>query len=351
MKIENFEQKSRGALQACFQDLPFVERLSNVTQASEDRADYIFRIETKNTERTIHLLVEAETNGQPRYTRAAVNQLLLAKDEFAGDAYGVFIAPYISPRSGEICKENNVGYVDLAGNCYLSFSNIFIQKEGNPNPYADKQPLKSLFYPKSERILRVLLSSGPREWKVAQLAEASSTSLGLVSNVKQYLEDQEWLTANTIGFRLTKPFALLELWAENYTYQQNEVLEYYSLQDPGEVEARLGKICADLAIRCGLTGFSGGSRYAPAVRYHRVMAYIEDGIEDIASSLELKKVDSGANVIILDPYDEGVFYMSQEKEGDIVVSPIQTYLDLKSIRGRGEEAAQAVMDQAIRKLW
>ncbi|MFO8036079.1 MAG: type IV toxin-antitoxin system AbiEi family antitoxin [Anaerolineales bacterium] len=313
--------------------------------------DEIYRVVDKQRERPYYLLVEAKTNGQPRYARAAVNQLLFSTNEFKEDAYGVFIAPYISPASAQICKENNMGYVDLAGNCYLSFSNIFIQKEGNPNPYTEKQPLKSLFYPKSERILRALLSSGPKEWKVAELAEASNTSLGLVSNVKGYLEDQEWLDADSIGFRLMKPFDLLEFWSENYSYQQNDVMEYYSLQDTSEIEAQFGRVCNHVNVRYGLTGFSGGSRYAAAVRYNRVMTYIEDRIEEIASIMELKKVDSGANVIILNPYDEGVFYFSQEKGGNIVVSPLQTYLDLKSVRGRGEEAAQAVFEQVIRKLW
>lgn len=352
MKIENFEQKARDALLACFQDVPFVSPPENVTQLfASNQVDEVFRIINQRAERPFHLVMETKTNGQPRYTREAVNQLLVALDEFEENAYGVFIAPYISPTSAEICKENNIGYVDLAGNCYLSFSSVFIRKEGNPNPYTEKQPLKSLFHPKSERILRVLLTAGPKEWKVAELAEEANVSLGLVSNVKTYLSDQEWLDAQTIGFNLTKPFELLEAWTENYSYQRNQVREYYSLQEVGEVEAQLSQVCQALDLRCGLTGFSGGSRYAPAVRYHRAMAYVGGDLDSVASAMELKKVDSGANVMLLTPYDEGVFYASQEIEGDVVVSPIQTYLDLMSIPGRGEEAAQTLFNQVIDKLW
>ncbi|MFO7944124.1 MAG: type IV toxin-antitoxin system AbiEi family antitoxin [Anaerolineales bacterium] len=352
MKIKDFEQKARDALLACFQDVPFVSAPENVTSLFEsNQVDAVFRIINQRAERPIHLVVETKTNGQPRYTREAVNQLLVALDEFDENAYGVFIAPYISPTSADICKENNIGYVDLAGNCYLSFSTVFIRKEGNPNPYTEKNPLQSLFNPKSERILRVLLTAGPKEWKVAELAEEANVSLGLVSNVKTYLNDQEWLDAQTIGFRLTKPFELLEAWTENYSYQRNQVREYYSLQEVGEVEAQLLRVCQDLDLRCGLSGFSGGSRYATAVRYHRAMAYVEGEIDSVVSSLKLKRVDSGANVVLLTPYDEGVFYASQERDGDLVVSPIQTYLDLMSIPGRGEEAAQALFNQVIGKLW
>jgi hypothetical protein len=67
--------------------------------------------------------------------------------------------------------------------------------------------------------------------------------------------------------------------------------------------------------------------------------------------LGLKPVTSGANVTLLGPYDEGVFYGSQDREGTQVVSSVQVYLDLKNIRGRGEEAAQALLDQVISKIW
>ncbi len=351
MKIKDFEQKSWEALRACFQDVPFVGMPTDVTLDYDASVDSIFRVTNENSQKPIFLFVETKTNGQPRYAREAVNQLLVTLDEFEENAYGVFIASYISPASAKICRENGIGYVDLAGNCYLSFSTIFIQKEGKPNPYTQDQPLKSLYYPKSERILRVLLSSGQKEWKVAELADEANTSLGLVSNVKKYLTDQEWLDAQTIGFQLIKPFDLLEAWRKNYSYRQNEVLEYYFMNEISEVEAQLKQVCQERTIRFGLNGFSGGSRYATAVRYNRAMAYVENDIERVASSLGLKPVSSGSNVIILKSYDEGIFYDAQEKGGSRVISPIQTYLDLKSIPGRGEEAAQALVEQVIQNIW
>ena len=34
-----------------------------------------------------------------------------------------------------------------------------------------------------------------------------------------------------------------------------------------------------------------------------------------------------------------------------IASPIQIYLDLIDIKGRGEEAAQGILDEVIRPLW
>jgi hypothetical protein len=81
------------------------------------------------------------------------------------------------------------------------------------------------------------------------------------------------------------------------------------------------------------------------------MAYVEDEIDELAENLEIKLVDSGANVMLLKPYDEGVFYGVETKDGSVIVSPIQIYLDLCGIRGRGEEAAEALLDRVIRKTW
>jgi hypothetical protein len=73
------------------------------------------------------------------------------------------VAPYISPVSAEICRKEGVGYLDLAGNCRLSFENVFIRREGIHNPFAVKRDLRSLYAAKSARVLRVLLMRN-REW-------------------------------------------------------------------------------------------------------------------------------------------------------------------------------------------
>ncbi len=62
-------------------------------------------------------------------------------------------------------------------------------------------------------------------------------------------------------------------------------------------------------------------------------------------------VPTGANAILLRPFDEGVLYGSQDVEGDRVVSDVQLYLDLASQRGRGEEAATFLLDQRLRPTW
>lgn len=351
VKIEDLVEQSLDVLVDSFRKIPFikVEDIDLEPTIGNMKAD--IRAKLKLDGETRYILAEVKNNGEPRYARQAVNQLL-AYQRFAPDSYGVFIAPYISPEAAEICREAGIGFLDLAGNSYISFEGIYINKQGNPNPYTRKGYLRSLYYPKTERILRVMLLSGPREWKVEELAKEASVSVGLVAKVKKLLEDREWIDAQTIGFSLTQPFALLEEWSQEYSFRRNTAGDYYTMLSISEWEQRLGEVCQKKNIPYALTGFSAAARIAPSVRYQRAMAYVlGEQMQDLVEQLDIKSVTSGANVTILDPYDEGVFYGSQLRNGLRLVSPVQMYLDLKSFRGRGEEAAEAILGQVIEKIW
>jgi hypothetical protein len=266
-------------------------------------------------------------------------------------AYGVFVAPYISPQAAKICSEEGVGYVDLAGNCRLAFGRVFIRQKGGPNPFTQRRDLRSLYSSKATRVLRVLFNNPGRRWKLQALADEAQVSLGHVANVKKLLADREWIRNEPEGFLLTEPQALLAEWTENYNYRRHRISDFYSLKTAPEIEAILAETSQQEGIKYALTGFSGAARVAPFVRYQRVTAYVQDSVERIAQLLGLRKVSSGANVSLWLPYDEGVFYAAQDYNGDKVVSPVQLYLDLQGFRGRGEEAANSLFEEVIKPQW
>ena len=353
MKItgKKFEQKTIDALKQCLDDVPFVQ---GVTVLSERelvggmRPDLVAKVLLPDGEKWI--IIEFRTVGQPRIARDALNQLLRYRD-ILPDAYGIFAAPYISPKVAPIWPNEGFGYMDLAGNCHLSFGQIYVEKTGNPNPFSEKRDLRSLYSPKATRILRVLLSNPKTEWRLQTLSKVARVSLGLVAKVKSLLADREWIAQGEKGLRLVDPEALLIEWAHNYTYRKNVVRNFYSLKTTPENEAHIAEVLFKKGIRYALTGFSGADRMAPFTRYSKMMAYIDESDEDVTNFLNLKKVTSGANVTLLTPYDEGVYYGSCEFNGIQVASPIQVYLDLAGDRGRGQEAARELMEKVIRPSW
>jgi len=339
-----------NALKACLQRVPFleIESMERELKVGDGCIDIVATVRIARQRQ--RLALEVKNNGQPRIARAAAYQLVRVL-ECEPDVYGVFAAPYISPQTAKICVKEKIGYLDLAGNCRLTFGQVYIEQEGKPNPFAEKRDLRSLYSPKAARVLRVLLTDPKKPWRVQALAEEAGVSLGLVSNVKSLLEDREWLKSSDAGLLLKDPESLLSEWSENYTSRKNVPGNYYTLKSIAEMETDLAKTCEGKGTVYALTGFSGAARYAPSVRYQRVMAYVSRDMESIAKILSLKEVASGANVALFTPYDEGILYGTRKIDGICIASPVQVYLDLLGVKGRGEESAKAILDEVIRRSW
>lgn len=352
MKIDetNIIRKVEDSLRACLQRVPFleIESLERSVKIGDACIDIVADVRVAKQRQ--RLAIEVKSNGQPRVARTAAYRLARVLESDPG-LYGVFAAPYISPRSAEICVQEKIGYLDLAGNCRLTFGQVYIEQQGSPNPFAQKRDLRSLYSPKAARVLRVLLTDPRKPWRTQALAEEADVSLGQVANVKSLLEDREWLGSSEAGLMLKDPGSLLAEWAENSNYRKNVSRNYYTLKSVAEIEADLAKACDGEGIKYALTGFSGAARYAPSVRYQRATAYVSRDVERIAQNLSLKEVTSGANFTLLTPYDEGVLYAARSIEGICIASPVQVYLDLLGMKGRGEEAAKAILDEVIRRSW
>ncbi|MBL7211618.1 MAG: hypothetical protein ISS61_04460 [Desulfobacteraceae bacterium] len=349
-KSSNFDIEAKSALISCLEKVPFLAVEEIVSEFGSDgiRPDILVKVSCQEKEQV--LVVEFRKNGQPRMARDAVNQLQRYLNKVPG-AYGVLVAPYISQAAAEICKQDEVGYLDLSGNCRICFDSIYVEQQGRPNLFAKKRDLRSLYSPKAERVLRVLLNNPNKTWKTVELADEARVSLGQISNVKKLLLDREWVDVKKQGFLLIEPEQLLEGWKENYSFRRNKTRDLYSIKSTAETESDISEFCRRKKLTFAFTGFSGAARFAPSVRYNRAMAYVEETIEDMLTDLSLKEVSSGANVSLFTPYDDGVYYGSRDVNGSRVVSPVQAYLDVTGFRGRGEEAAQALLDQVIRPSW
>jgi hypothetical protein len=352
MKVneKSMMEKAENALRACLQRVPFleIESLERELKVGDSRIDIVVTV--RIAQKRLRLALEVKNNGQPRVTRTAAYRLARVL-QYESDVYGVFAAPYISPQTAEICMKEKIGYLDLAGNCRLTFGQVYIEREGKPNPFAEKRDLRSLYSPKAARVLRVLLTDPKKPWRVQALAAEAKVSLGQVSNVKSLLTDREWLKSVDAGLLLNDPESLLAEWSENYSSKNNASGSYYTLKSVVAMEADLAKTCDAQGVAYALTGFSGAARYAPSVRYQRVMAYVSRDVESIAKMLSLKEVTSGANVTLFTSYDEGVLYGTRQIDGICIASPVQVYLDLLGVKGRGEEAAKAVLDEVVRRSW
>src|SRR5262245_27963042 len=180
------------------------------TKVGGQVADLLVRFQMGGQEHSF--VVEVKPLGQPRQIRAAVTRLNEIRRELP-TAYPIAAAVYIGPQSARILKSNNLGYVDLSGNCYLAFENVLIEKEGKRNVRPSTRPLRSLFAPRATRVVRVLLVEPSRAWRLEELGRAAEVSLGHSHNVIKRLEELAWVERDdSQRFRLSEPAVLLGGW-------------------------------------------------------------------------------------------------------------------------------------------
>ena len=348
LKEADVSKKGLFAFRECLSVVPSLTIDSIEELPAKDMPDYQAIVRGEGFKQIVYL--EIKTLGTPKSTREAVN-LLVRRIQNDPASYGIFVAPYIAPRSAAICKESGIGYVDLSGNCSIAFQQIFINREKSGNQFPFKTGLSSIYSPKSERILRVLLVYPYRIWKAIDLAKEAQVSLGMITQVSKKLIEEEWLKKTSQGISLTQPEKLLADWSNNYTVKRNVQNNYYSMKPLQDLEIEIADICRMMNIPYALTGFSASNRLAPLVRGQRAMIYVSRDIDSVADKVGLKPVESGANIILIQPYDDGVFW-NAKSIGDLEISePVQVYLDLKRYPGRGEEAADFLFREVINPRW
>lgn len=265
----------------------------------------------------------------------------------------VLISPYISERTAQICEENSMGYFDYAGNCWFVGHSLFLSERGNKNIKPKEQKAVSIFEKSSvvsSLILRELFADVTKVWKLKYLSEKVNCSIGQVSKVMNYLVQNVWAEKTKEGYLLKNPEMLLREWSKSYGNKEVTAYNCYTLDNISSFEKKLQLLKEDVGIESYLTGFAGGVRYAPVVRYNKVHVFIspEDILEAIRY-LDVKEVNSGANVVIFAMDNDSYIKDSREINRDSVVSPIQIYLDSMQLKGRGEELAEAILRKEILK--
>ena len=347
IQTENdLRSQAREMLERILRAVPGETELKwNLDQNSDQKdlatlADLTVGVQTRN--RLDTLVVELRDQGHPRQLREAVNQLLRYRHRSRRDDYPVVAAPYITEEGAAVCKDEKVGYFDLAGNCRLAFGSYYIERTGNPNPARKNQTTTTpgLYAPRSERVLRVLFAAQDKAWKVVSLGENAHVSLGTVSMVRTLLLAREWAKETADGIQLTHPEKLLADWAAVWARRRERAETYFTLTPLADAERQMADFAHQLNHPLALTGAAGAWRLAPMVRYNRTQVYWPGDPAELAQGVGLKPAEAGANVQILTPRDEGVFFNQGEADGVPVVAPLQLYLDLQREPARGAEAAE-----------
>lgn len=341
--VKSLEDQAAGALTSLLAEVPAI-KVRDVRIEPDGRdggIDILAKINVSGQRRLI--ACEVRSNGQPRHVRTGLLQLRNYVSRHERNALPVFIAPYLSAEARALCREEEVGFLDLEGNARLAFDGVFIERLVPHKPATARRDLRSLFKPKSARILRVLLRKPDRAWRVTDLAEAAQVSLGHVSNVRSALLDNEWAALAEGGLVLGKPGDLLDAWRESHESAAERHDGFYTTLHGRSFDeaARHALGSKSGSGQIAFASFSAAQWLAPYGRTGTHYFYAEaDAIDLLKRELKLAPAQKGGNVVVMAPRDSGLFLdVVEPAPGAICTSPVQTYLDLAQAGERGREAA------------
>lgn len=286
------------------------------------------------------LVVKVKTLGEPRFAAQAITQLSQSVQSVS-NGYPVFAARYVGETTRQLCRTAGVGYIDLLGNIYLRFGGVLIDRLAQGSFEAERRGLKQLFAPKATRVIRTLLLDPKRPARITDLARECSMSPAGVYWVVRLLEDKGFVERDSSKrVVLVKPKELLNAWASSWSMDKNATTSYFSFErTPEALMKRVVSVSKRKKLSYAFTLMAGASFVAPFVRFQDVWLYF-DGEEDAwTEALDLKPVDGGGNIVLVRPYDQGVFTGLQVVEGVNVVSNVQLYVDLYNYPARGREQA------------
>lgn len=315
---------------------------------AHDFYDAVIKVRRKPGAEQMRLGVVMKSSGVPRFLFEFAGEVAMNRER---NLYPVFVAPYISERGAEILRFHKIGFCDLAGNAHLETDMFLVSRKGSSNPAPKRKEVRSLFAPKATRIIRAMLLDPLKGPTQSGLASDLKLSIGYVHTVLKKLLDQQYVFRERDKWYVADREGLLTAWANAYSFSLNTITStLYTPESPEDFARRLDQYCSQKAINYALTLFAAARYRAPFVSYPRLHAYFSGDIEDLIENLGLRIVSPGANIILVSPYDEGVYDGSQRLEDCRIISDVQLYLDLVNFGGRGEDQAAELASEKIKHL-
>lgn len=357
LKSLESEDPFRTTIESLLSQIPFMVLEATDSASTRGESSPELRLSALVDDKRWTLLVDIKRDGQPRNVRNAILQVRHALNGLVpGElSYGIVAAPFISPASARLCREAGVGYVDLAGNAWLSFDHVYIDRQVADNPFKVKREQRTFFTAKSGRVLRVMLTPPIRSWTVTALHEAAGVSLGQVSNVRKMLLDREWAVVDRDGLRLTSPETLAREWQSVYRQPVAERKTLYTLLHGKNLDDAVSRALASAGdgAHAVLASFSAARWIAPYARHGTLFCYADATGESLfENQLALQSVEQGGNVVLYTPSEDDVLTARTEPAPGVwCTGLVQTWLDLSTAGDRGREAADHLFSEMLRQPW
>ena len=292
------------------------------------------------------LAIDVKSRLDPKDVEPIVSRFEMRRWQGA-ETTPVIVARYLGERTREILRASGAGYIDLTGNMYLRLDTpaVAIERVGaSKDPEPAQRPARSLKGAKAGRLVRTLMDCLP-PLGVREIAANAQIDPGYVSRLLTLLEQDDYIGREPRGpvTRVDWP-NLLRAWAKDYSLTSSNIATSYlqprglpTLLDALRTQGTSG------GLKYAISGSLAAARRAPIAPSRLGVVYVER-LDEAAGALGLIPTETGANVLLVEPFDRVVFERTVLDEGLRYVSPAQAAADLLTSSGRGPEEAEALIE-------
>jgi DNA-binding transcriptional ArsR family regulator len=324
------------------------EHVEILQEPDDQRADIVL------VSPTWRFLVEVKSSGSAEAVSAMLARFRDAPAHRNDRVLPLIVTPYLSRAGRALCDQARISWMDLSGNADISGPGLRVHVQGKPNQYKRPGRRLNLFAPKSSRVARELLERPSTWYSQTELAKATELSPAYVSRIAKRLEEARLVERDEDRrLRSIDPMKMLVVWHEAYDFERHDIRRGHVTTSAGvSLTDTIATTLHRANVSYAATGLVAAWQYDAFSNYRLATFYLERWLEPATiAELGLRNVDSGANVWLAVPRDFSVFRHSKLMGGVKVVSPIQTYLDLKQQPERASEAAQHLLSRIIEAGW
>lgn len=305
------------------------------------------------------LIVEVKRSLVGRDVERLSDHLRAATSRFGHDAVPMVVSRFLSEPVRQALTDGGISYLDLTGNLYLTSRHpaLFMRDIGAAkDPWRSRgRPRGSLRGAPAALVTRALVDLRP-PYSVPELVRLSGSSNGATYRVVDFLVEEGLLDRDGKGRIVDVSWRLLlELWSRDYSfYTTNQVTSYLAPRGIERVVEAMRAFApvaesdamddsSGRAVRYVITGSFAASAYAPYAPTKLLTLYA-DSRETLRRLLDLRPVDTGANVMIARASYDAVFHRRYNWRGTWVAAPSQTVVDLMTGPGRNPAEGQELLD-------
>ena len=265
----------------------------------------------------------------------------------------LLVVPRLSRKERGALREAGVNHLDMNGNVWIRSAGLVVEREGRresrrPTP---RKSERNPFSKKASFVARAVLAHPSRAWRVREISDEGSLSVGYASEVLQSLTSRGYVEESRDGCRLVDAVSLLSDWSAAYRWEDNEIHSFVAPYGKDELVERAWRVLRSSGSSCLLTLLAALDRLLRYVEHDQVHIYVDPladkALEALRARLHAEPVPQGGNLHLLVPYYRKAAWYAAYQNAVATVSDVQLFLDLVHYPVRGPEAAWKLLRQRL----